>query len=105
MSSNAQSSSSGKLGISLPSINQPYAYLPELAGLADEAGFDSIWNYEVHRNPFLLGAICATATKNVALGTGLAAAAGRSRRDSLLASIVVGVAESAASRAARQPIR
>lgn len=72
------SNNSGKLGLTLPSINQPYAYLPELAGLADEAGFDSVWNYEVHRNPLMINALCAATTKNVALGTGLAAAAGRS---------------------------
>lgn len=72
------SNNSGKLGLTLPSINQPYTYLPELAGMADEAGFDSIWNYEVHRNPLLINAVCAASTKNVALGTGLAAAAGRS---------------------------
>lgn len=78
MSSNTQSSGSGKLGITLPSINQPYADLPGMAAMVDEAGFDSVWNYEVHRNPFTIGALCAATTKNVALGTGLAAAAGRS---------------------------
>lgn len=76
--SSITSNSGGKLGLTLPSINQPFAYLPELARLADEAGFDSVWNYEVHRNPLLINAVCAGATKNVALGTGLAAAAGRS---------------------------
>ena len=67
-----------KLGISLPCINQSYARLPELAGAADEAGFDSVWSYEVHRNPFLINALCARATQNILLGTGLAAGAARS---------------------------
>lgn len=78
MSSNNSSNNNGKLGVTLPSINQSYSSLHEIAALVDEAGFDSLWNYEVHRNPFILGAMAACATKNVALGTGLAAAAGRS---------------------------
>ena len=67
-----------RLGISLPCINQPYTRLPELANLADQAGFDSVWSYEVHRNPFLINALCAGTTQNVSLATGLAAGAARS---------------------------
>jgi len=70
--------SNHKLGISLPCINQPYDRLPELAGAADQAGFDSVWSYEVHRNPFLIHALCASTTRNVQLATGLAAGAARS---------------------------
>ncbi|MCY4425723.1 MAG: LLM class flavin-dependent oxidoreductase [Halieaceae bacterium] len=68
----------GKLGITLPTINQAYGRLPELAALADEAGFDSVWDYEVYRNPFTVHALCAQTTQNVLLATGLATSAGRS---------------------------
>lgn len=67
-----------QLGVTLPSINQAYSSLPELAALADQAGFDSVWNYEVYRNPFAINALCAATTKNVQLATGLATGAARS---------------------------
>ena len=68
---------SRKIGISMPMINQPYSRFPELAAKADETGFDSVWDYELFRNPFTVNALCAQTTKNIQLGTGLAAAAGR----------------------------
>ncbi|MFE3000543.1 LLM class flavin-dependent oxidoreductase [Nocardia sp. NPDC059246] len=66
-----------RLGVSLPMLNQPYTKLSELAALADEAGFDSVWDYEFFRNPFIAHALNARATENVKLGTGLATAISR----------------------------
>ena len=43
----------------MPILNQPYEKFGELARLADEAGFDSVWDYEFFRNPFLIHALCS----------------------------------------------
>jgi len=67
-----------KVGISMPILNQPYERFPELAALADEAGFASVWDYEFYRNPFIIQALCAQATSRIELCTGIAAACGRS---------------------------
>jgi probable F420-dependent oxidoreductase len=66
-----------RIGVSLPMLNQPYAKYPELAALADEAGFDSVWDYEFFRNPFVTHALTARATQRVRLGTGIATAVSR----------------------------
>ncbi len=66
-----------QLGITMPTINQAYDHFPVLAAKADAAGFDSVWNYELFRNPFTILALCAQTTKNIKLATGLAAGAGR----------------------------
>jgi cytochrome P450/alkanesulfonate monooxygenase SsuD/methylene tetrahydromethanopterin reductase-like flavin-dependent oxidoreductase (luciferase family) len=66
-----------RLGVSMPILNQPYAKFPELARLADEAGFDSVWDYEFYRNPLLIHGLCAQTTSRVALGVGLAAGVAR----------------------------
>ena len=65
------------LGITLPGINQPMHKFPELAELADQAGFDSLWGYEFYRNAFVMLALAATRTKNIKLCTGLATASQR----------------------------
>jgi alkanesulfonate monooxygenase SsuD/methylene tetrahydromethanopterin reductase-like flavin-dependent oxidoreductase (luciferase family) len=67
-----------KLGISMPILNQVYTKFPEMAKLADEAGFDSVWDYEFYRNPFVIHALCARETRNIKLATGLATAVSRS---------------------------
>ncbi|NIB38840.1 LLM class flavin-dependent oxidoreductase [Pseudomaricurvus alkylphenolicus] len=66
-----------QLGITMPGINQPMHKFPELASLADQAGFDSVWGYEFYRNAFVMHALAATQTKNIKLCTGLATAAQR----------------------------
>src|SRR5438093_12210846 len=66
-----------RLGVSLPMLNQPYEAYPELARLADEAGFDSVWDYEFFRNPFITHGLCSQTTSSIQLCTGIAAAAGR----------------------------
>ena len=67
-----------KLGVTMPGLNQPIDAFPTMARTAEDAGFDSVWNYEFHRNPFVVHALTAKATSRITLGTGLAAAAGRS---------------------------
>jgi alkanesulfonate monooxygenase SsuD/methylene tetrahydromethanopterin reductase-like flavin-dependent oxidoreductase (luciferase family) len=67
-----------RLGITMPILNQPYSNFPIFAKLADEAGFDSVWDYEFYRNPFIIHALCAGVTRNIKLATGLAAGVGRS---------------------------
>jgi probable F420-dependent oxidoreductase len=66
-----------RLGVSMPMLNQPYEKYPQFAKLADEAGFESVWDYEFYRNPFITHALCAGVTKNIKLATGIAAASGR----------------------------
>jgi alkanesulfonate monooxygenase SsuD/methylene tetrahydromethanopterin reductase-like flavin-dependent oxidoreductase (luciferase family) len=66
-----------RLGISLPMLNQPYVSYPELAALADRAGFSSLWDYEFFRNPFVTHALNARVTSRISLGTGIATAASR----------------------------
>ena len=67
-----------KVGISMPILNQPYGKFAELAGLADAAGFDSVWDYEFFRNPFMIHATCAGSTTNIRHATGIATACSRS---------------------------
>src|ERR1700756_5669605 len=67
-----------RIGVSLPMLNQPRERYAEFAALADDAGFDSVWDYEFYRNPFIIHALCARATRNIKLATGLAAGVGRS---------------------------
>ncbi len=71
------SSVASRVGISLPMLNQPARALQDLAHLADESGFDSLWDYEFFRNPFITHALNAGVTRSIALATGIATAAGR----------------------------
>lgn len=67
-----------KLGITMPSRTAAMWRIPEYARMAQDAGFHSVWTYEVYRNPFAMLSTCALATDGIALGTGLAAAFSRS---------------------------
>jgi len=62
----------------MPSRTAPMSRLPEYARWADEAGFDSIWTYEVYRNPFTILSGAAATTSGADLCTGLAAGFSRS---------------------------
>lgn len=62
----------------MPSRTAPMDRIPEYARMADEAGFESIWTYEVYRSPFIMQATSALATSRAGLYTGLAAAFTRS---------------------------
>jgi alkanesulfonate monooxygenase SsuD/methylene tetrahydromethanopterin reductase-like flavin-dependent oxidoreductase (luciferase family) len=66
-----------QLGITMPGLNQPMHKFPELAELADNAGFDSVWGYEFYRNAFVMHGLAATRTRNIKLCAGLATAAQR----------------------------
>jgi probable F420-dependent oxidoreductase len=61
----------------MPILNQPYDKFPRLAALADEAGFDSVWDYEFFRNPFIIHALCASETRRIRHATGIATACSR----------------------------
>ena len=64
-------------GITLPGINQPMHKFPQLARLADEANFDTLWNYEFYRNAWVMHAMMAANTTNITLCSGLAVAGQR----------------------------
>jgi alkanesulfonate monooxygenase SsuD/methylene tetrahydromethanopterin reductase-like flavin-dependent oxidoreductase (luciferase family) len=67
-----------RIGVTMPTRTAPLEWIPEYAKLADEAGFQSIWSYELYRNPFALLCLAATESKNATLGTGLTGAFPRS---------------------------
>ncbi len=70
-----------KLGVTLPSRVGSMANVSALAGLADAAGFDAQWSYEVFRNPLLVTAAAAMSTRVSRVGTGIVAALSRSPFD------------------------
>jgi 5,10-methylenetetrahydromethanopterin reductase len=49
-----------------------------MAKMAEDAGFDSVWDYEFYRNPLVIHGMTAQATSTIPLGTGLVTTAGRS---------------------------
>jgi alkanesulfonate monooxygenase SsuD/methylene tetrahydromethanopterin reductase-like flavin-dependent oxidoreductase (luciferase family) len=67
-----------RIGITMPILNQPMEKFPELARLADEAGFHSVWDYEFFRNPFVIHAVCAPHTAQIQHATGIATSCSRS---------------------------
>src|SRR5438034_1431674 len=67
-----------RIGVTLPSRKGPIGDVGDKARRAEEAGFQSVWSYEVYRNPFTLLSVAAANTESVTLGTGLAAAFSRS---------------------------
>ena len=67
-----------RVGVTMPILNQPFEKFPELARLADDAGFDSLWDYEFFRNPFVIHALCASHTSRIEHATGIATSCSRS---------------------------
>lgn len=67
-----------KLGITMPTRTVELRRVPEYARLAEEAGLDSGWDWELYRNPFTMLAMSAQVTDRIGLGTGLAVSASRS---------------------------
>jgi probable F420-dependent oxidoreductase len=67
-----------RIGITMPSRTAALERIPEYARLADAAGFDSVWAYELYRNPFSMLCASALTTTRATLATGLAAAFSRS---------------------------
>jgi len=62
----------------MPSRTAALSRFPDYARMADEAGFDSVWTYELYRNPFSILSGAAATTTRTELCTGLAAAFTRS---------------------------
>jgi probable F420-dependent oxidoreductase len=67
-----------RIGVTLPSRKGPISEVGAKAFRAEQAGFQSVWSYEVYRNPFTLLSVAAANTEHVTVGTGLAAAFSRS---------------------------
>jgi probable F420-dependent oxidoreductase len=67
-----------RLGITMPTRTVALDRVAEYARWADEAGFDSVWDYELYRNPFSMLCLCAVNTERALLATGLAAGFPRS---------------------------
>jgi alkanesulfonate monooxygenase SsuD/methylene tetrahydromethanopterin reductase-like flavin-dependent oxidoreductase (luciferase family) len=67
-----------KLGVTMPSRTAALPRIPEYAQMADEAGFDSVWTYELYRNLFAMLCASAVTTSQSELCTGLATAFNRS---------------------------
>jgi probable F420-dependent oxidoreductase len=67
-----------QLGITMPTRTAPMSRFPEYARWADEAGFDSVWDYELYRNPFAMLCTAALTTSRATLATGLVGAFPRS---------------------------
>ena len=67
-----------KLGVTMPGLTQPISAFPKMAAMAEDAGFDSVWDYEFYRNPLVIHGMTAQKTRRITLGTGLITGAGRS---------------------------
>lgn len=66
-----------KLGITMPCRTADLRRIPEYARWAEEAGLDTVWSWELVRNPFSMLATSAMVTERIGLGTGLAVAGNR----------------------------
>ena len=51
--------------------------IPAVRQASGRGRFRLAWDYEFYRNPFITHALCGRQTKNIKLGTGIAAASGR----------------------------
>ncbi|HTK66227.1 MAG TPA: LLM class flavin-dependent oxidoreductase [Pseudonocardia sp.] len=61
-----------KFGVTMPILNQEYTTFPKMAKAAEDAGFDSVWDYEFYRNRFVIHGLTSQVTSRIALATGLA---------------------------------
>lgn len=67
-----------QLGVSMPMLGTQIRKHAEFAMLAEDAGFDTVWNYEFWKNPFISHTATAGATSRIKLGIGVAVAFSRS---------------------------
>lgn len=67
-----------RLGVSVPSRVGPMQGIADLARLADDAAFDSVWIIELYRNAFAMLYGAAPSTSRALLATGIATAFTRS---------------------------
>lgn len=67
-----------EIGVTMPGLGTGMEKFAEFAKLAEDAGFDAVWDYEFWRNPFTIHMTTAAATERIPLATGIAAALSRS---------------------------
>lgn len=67
-----------RIGVTMPTRTVELSRVPEYAKIAEDAGLDTAWSWELYRNPFSMLATSAMATSRIGLGTGLAVAGSRS---------------------------
>jgi len=65
-------------GISLPMLNTSLGRFPSYAQWAEQAGFGSVWTYELSRSPFMAMAAAASRTSTIQVGSAVASAFSRS---------------------------
>lgn len=63
-----------KIGVTMPIGTQQLSSYPVMALAAEDAGFDSVWSFELYSNPLVIMALAATSTNRIQLGTGVATA-------------------------------
>jgi probable F420-dependent oxidoreductase len=67
-----------RLAVTMPGLGIKIETFAGWARLAEEAGFDAVYDYEIWHNPFTVHMTCAAATSRITLGTGIATAFTRS---------------------------
>lgn len=67
-----------RLSITLPSAQNTMPEIAEMARIAEDAGFDSAFHWELYRSPYMGLAAAAATTSRITLGTGIAQAFTRS---------------------------
>lgn len=67
-----------KIGVTVPSRTAELSTVVDYAVLAEDAGLDSLWHYEVYRSPYTMLALSAARTERIGLASGVAAALTRS---------------------------
>ena len=64
--------------MTMPGLGTRLDKFAGFAKLAEDGGFDAVWDYEFWRNPFTIHMTTAAATERIPLATGIAAALSRS---------------------------
>ena len=66
-----------KLGITMPSRTAELRRIPQYAQWAEQAGLDTVWSWELVKDPISQLATSSMVTERIGLGTGLAVASNR----------------------------
>jgi len=56
-----------ELGVTMPGLGTRIQKFAGWAKLAEDAGFDTVYDYEIWRNPFTVHMTCAAATSRITL--------------------------------------
>ncbi|MGH7966923.1 MAG: LLM class flavin-dependent oxidoreductase [Candidatus Binatia bacterium] len=67
-----------RISLSLPIYNAPMGKLQQMARWAEDAKFETAWDYEFYRSPFMTLGAAALTTNRIKLGTGIVVAFSRS---------------------------